>query len=306
MYLKLFCLLTSLTIPLNNLFSQDTLRYEEKVIYQSEDFPSRGKQFVADLKYGREAILFSDRKMKLEYCYYYDNERNCHGDTYEIINDSLVAVNGISWHFQQQSSGAYWVWRKDRIATEYGQVDSLLPFTQKGIFYTVSNQTQDTLWQEEYHLYKKGNPRRKPTFCFYDTKIEEKVYEYDEVTIPPTKLDYTSLDKVEIHLQYCVSQPLVDISLMMCIITKEGNIVSMEQALGNLDSSCPATMKEIILKIARWGKVLPASKNGKPINSRWFITIDHKARQLLHPIFADTPKNRKKAIKLKKKKGGCP
>ncbi|MFK8104667.1 MAG: hypothetical protein AB8G15_19235 [Saprospiraceae bacterium] len=280
--------------------SQDTLRYDKKIIYKSKDFPIRGKQFVADLAYGREAIIFSEKKMRLEYCYYYDGERNCDGDTYEIINDSLVAVNGTQWHFQKQSNGDYIVWRKDRTVTEYGQVDSLLPFTQKGIFYTVSNQTKDTLWQEEYHSYTKGNPRRKPNFCYYDTKVEGKIYEYDEVTIPPTKLDYTSLNKIELQPEYCFSQPLVDISLVMCIVTKEGNLINIEQALGNLDSSCPDTMKSIMLKIASWGKILPASSNGNSINTRWFITIDNKDRQVLHPLFADTPKNRAKVIKLKK------
>ena len=84
---------------------------------------------------------------------------------------------------------------------------------------------------------------------------------------------------------------------MMCIITKEGHIINIKQALGNLDTHCSYSLKEIITKIASWQGIKPAyRKGGEAVNVRWFIIIDNINKSLLHPVFADTPKNRARVI----------
>ncbi len=296
-----FIFYVSLLLLSLSLSAQDTIRLENKIQYSSEEYPVRGKAFVAQLKYAREDIIFSNTKRSVEYCYYYDSERYCHGNTFEIINENMLLVNDVEWEYFQTDKNEFRIKREQENVTELGQAKSILPFEPDGIFYTISNTTGDTLWQEDYSQYEPGNPFSKPRFCYFNTEVEGKLYEYYQVTTPPSKIDFTSLPTVEIDLEYCYSQPMIDVGSFICTVTSEGKIVNIEQAIGGLEKSCPYTIKEIISQIAGWGIVNPATCKGRKVNARWFVSIDHDRRGTIHPVYSDTVKNRKRIITLKKK-----
>lgn len=283
-------------------FSQDTIYYDHKVSYNSGDNPIRGKEFVANLEFAREDIILDENTTRVEYCYYYDNERICHGNTYRILNDSTLIENESIWNYKKVYDNNFSIWRNDSLIVEYGQASSMMPLQKTGLFFTVNKLSKDTLWQMDYTNYNPSNPYRKPLFNYYLSHIHGKVYEYSDIEVPPTQKDYSSLNSVRITPEYCLSQPYMDITLVTCIITKEGRILNVEQALGGLDKNCPYTLQEIITEISKWKEIKPAKIKGRPVNVRWFITIDNNLRQALHPAFADTPKNRKKFIKSQKRK----
>jgi len=294
---KNFSILITIAFFQSYSFSQDTIRYGERIEYNSIDYPYKGKDFYSNLKSKREDIIFSKNKMRVEYCYYEDNKRLCSGNTYELLNDNIVLEDSIQWNYIKKTDDNYIIWKEDEFNAEYGQASSIFPLVKEGIFYTINNHTKDTLWQEDYSYFEKDNPNySQPKFCYYNSFIEGKIYEYDQVDIPPSKENYTSFDKIEVVPVYTYGQPMNDITTMMCIITKEGRIVNIEQALGGLHTYYPITLKEIITQIANWGKVNPARVKGNNVNVRWFITVDNLIRETIHPIYADTPKNRKRII----------
>ena len=95
-------ILTFLLISLKSR-AQDTIRIEPSIRFTSAEYPNRSKGFAINAKYAREDIVYSTTKKKIEYCYYYDSLRICHGDTYEIISDSILKTDNRTWIFKKQN-----------------------------------------------------------------------------------------------------------------------------------------------------------------------------------------------------------
>lgn len=134
---------------------------------------------------------------------------------------------------------------------------------------------------------------------------KSKIYEYYQIDTPPKQMNGNPLRSVTIEkVSPCFSEPMnVDINAIAIIVTKDGTIKNIEQALGSLSDNCPATMQLIIKEVSNWGKLIPATRKGKKVNARWFIKVNNLDRKEVHPAIEDNKKNRKKYIRRKKKNG---
>lgn len=286
--------------------SQDTVRIGESYYYSSEEVSGLNRKgFAGDL--GQENIRFSENHIKVEYCYYSDSVRNCYGyhfwinnDSTLIISDSLMNQIYESWTFKKVDNGNFYVYRVINGFLESGRVDNLIPLNQIEPFVTTSLDKKDTLWwtndftlvNRKWYYY---------TTDFNTSEVNGKIYDFNKVDAPPTQLNGDSLSSVEIkEIQHCFSQSRTWINTITCVITKEGEILNIEQALGGIEDNCSYTMMEINRKIYNWGKVKPAIRNGVPVNVRWFIKIDDLSQPEVHPAYLDTYKNRREYLKRRK------
>tara|TARA_Y100000782_G_scaffold114887_1_gene153077 strand:- start:1062 stop:2006 length:945 start_codon:yes stop_codon:yes gene_type:complete len=290
--------------------AQDTVRIGKSYHYTTEEVNHfSGKGFRGH--YGQENIIFSANHIKVEYCYYTENKRICYGSHYRIINDSTLSVgdsipgkNDQVWNFKRLKSGNYAVSRIINDFLESGIVDTLIPLKPIAPFLTTSIDLSDTLW-ESYQF----SPLRNASGSFYTINsnvnlVQEKVYEYDQIDTPPLLLNGDTLPIVAIdRISYCYNEPMTFINTVTCIVTKEGKIKNVEQALGGLPDNCDYTMMEIIREIYTWGKLQPATRNGEPVNVRWFIYVDDLSTSVMHPAYLDSDKNRKKFLQDRKMKG---
>lgn len=286
--------------------SQDTIRVGESHYYSAEEvYRISRKGFSGDL--GQENIKFSENHIKVEYCYYSDSIRNCYGYHFRIKNDSTLVISDSlmnqiyeTWTFKKTDDNNFYVYRIYKGFLESGRVDNLIPLNQIEPFVTTSLDKQDTLWRTtDFTLVdrKWGSY----TVDFNTSMVNGKIYDFDKVDTPPTQLTGDSLSSVEIErVHHCFSQRETWINTVTCIITKEGEIVNVEQALGGIEDNCSYTMMEINRKIYSWGKVKPATRKGEPVNVRWFIKIDDLSQPEVHPAYSDTYENRKAFLKRRK------
>jgi hypothetical protein len=254
--------------------AQDTIKVEPGFHYSKKEYPYHNKQFVSMVKRAREDIVYGENHKRIEYCYYHGKERICYGTTYKVVGDSLY-VDSSAWHYQKINGDQYFVKYSDHDITTTGFAKSLIPLEKTGIYYTISNRTSDTLWQADYSNYDPSNMYDKANYCFYDTKIEGKVYEYNEVDEIPSFLNKDSINTISLRrTDYCICEPYYFISSMVFIITDKGEIKNVRQAWGNLSIDCPGYIMDLLVEITGKSPVKPALVNGKPVNVRWFVTID--------------------------------
>lgn len=287
------------------LVGQDTIQVDPISFYSSSDWPVLGKTFYSQVRYAREEIVYSNEKMRVDYCYYYDSERECFGRDYHLLNDSILMEDSVRWEYIKLSENEFQVSRKLNGGVEIGRVRELFPLEKKGVFYVLSSITGDTIWQEDYSVV---DPRRSysrdPAFCYYYSEIEGPVYNYDEIDVSPRVGRAQWLDTIDINIGgfECYGQPLgIDVTLMICVITKDGRIVNIEQGLGGLSVGCPGALKEIILEISNWESIAPGRKDGIPVNVLCFVAVNNLDLSSTHPIYEDTRGNRKRILKLKRK-----
>ena len=93
--------------------------------------------------------MFSETKRTIEYCYYLDKERICHGKAYEIIGDSILRINDESWNYRREGDN-YFLSRVFRGTYEFGFASKLIPLTTIGTFITTTPGKTDTLWTTDY------------------------------------------------------------------------------------------------------------------------------------------------------------
>jgi hypothetical protein len=205
-----------------------------------------------------------------------------------------------TWTFKKIDNNNFYVYRVNKGFLESGRVDILIPLNQIESFVTTSLDKQDTLWRTNNFTIV----NRKWGFYTADfniSKVNDKIYDFDKIDTPPTQLNGDSLSSVEIEqIHHCFSQSRTWINTVTCVITKEGEILNIEQALGGIEDNCSYTMMEINRKIYNWGKVKPALRNGVPVNVRWFIKIDDLSQPEVHPAYDDTDKNRREYLKRRK------
>ncbi|MEM1001943.1 MAG: hypothetical protein AAGH46_04765 [Bacteroidota bacterium] len=288
-------------------YSQDTLRIGESYHYSAEEVQKlRGKGFHG--KYGQENILFDQNHIKVEYCYYHEAIRTCYGYHYRIINDSTLTIGDSlgnksieTWTFKKLSNSHYAVYRMKDGFLESGEVDTLIPLRHIEPFVTTTLDKKDTLWQtNDFTCLNRTHGYY--TADFNVSNVAGRIYDYLEIDTPPVQLNGDSLLSIEINgIHPCMSQPLTWLTAVTCVVTKEGKIVNIEQALGGISDNCSYTMMEINRSIATWGRVKPATLSGRPVNVRWFIKIDDLTQPLVHPAFADTDRNRMEFLKRRKR-----
>lgn len=287
--------------------AQDTIKMGRSYLYSSKQVKElSGKGFNG--KYGREVIRFSDKHFKVENCYYNNSIRTCYGYYYDLINDSTLTIKTTptsapleTWIFNKLPNGSYYVHRVLNGFLESGIVDTLIPLRYIEPFITTSLDKTDTLWQTNHFTCM--NRKHGIYICDFNvSKINDPIYDFDEIDEVPQQLNGDSLSAVEIKsVTPCYGDPLVVyINTVTCIVTADGKIKNIEQALGNLSEGCSQTMMEINRKIASWGTVKPAMRNGKAVTVRWFIKVNNLSQSKMHAAFFDTYENRKAFLKRRK------
>ncbi len=281
--------------------AQDTIKMEPSIVYAKAEAPLMTKG--ARTKLAREDIIYSKQHRRVEYCYYVEEQRKCWGTDYHILEDSVLVIGeNERWNFRRLANGHYFVDRTKDQLYEFGEVQPLMPFIPQTPIFTTALDTKDTLWTSTYHQKKKSLGNWYWTTHFYETHITDQIYDYHQVDHPPTQLNGEPLKNILISsVVPCPSEPMKDISTVALIITKEGKIKNIEQAIGLLSTDCPYTMQEIIAQVLTWGRVEPARRKGKKVTVRWFISVNNTSRTQLHPALADTPKHRKRYLRLKNK-----
>jgi hypothetical protein len=287
------------------LYSQDTLRIGPVHYYSADKVQKLSRKgFLGE--YGQEHIVFDEHHTKVEFCYYKDSVRTCYGFHFRITDDSTLIIGSSPldtlevWTFRKLDSKLFYVYRYKEGFFESGKVYTLIPLKQIEPFSVTTPDKKITLW--ETNDFTCVNRR----YGYYTTdfnvnKVRGKMYDYFKVDTPPVLLNGDSLPSVEIDgIQPCFCDPLTMINTVTCIVTREGNIVNIEQALGDLSDGCAYTMMEINRKISAWGKIEPATKKGKAVNVRWFIKIDDLSAPNIHPVFLDSDKNRRAYLERRK------
>lgn len=256
-------------------FSQDTIRVEPSIYYSSSDEPTLGKEFHFRVRYAREDIVYSSFHKRIEYCYYYDKERKCFGTTYQLINDTSLSIDGIVWKCIK-AGDKYFLERFFNGTYESGYATSLIPLKTTGLFFTTTADKVDTLWSTDYSADSPSNRFDNPRWVFYKTSINGKVFKQTEVDILPKTENGESLKPIFLgRKDACYNEPLVYVSELKFIITKEGRIVNIQQSKGNVDlENCPYYMMDLIRYLVQLGKIHPAQKNGVNVNAWYTLKVE--------------------------------
>ncbi len=255
-------------------FGQDTVKVEPSIHYTRAKDPIRGKAFAAKVRYAREDIVFSDTHQRIEYCYYYDGERHCHGINYRLTGDSTLDMDGETWHFSRQGD-RYLLERSFQGTYESGLAQSLIPLATAGRFTTTTADRIDTLWTTDYAADQPANPYDSPRWQFHRTKIAGKIYTPDEIDTPPTLANGDTLKAIHLNRSDgCFSEPYYQVRELKFVVTQAGRIVNIEQSIGNLDlDSCPYYFMDLIRYLCQAGPLNPAKANGQPVPVLWTLPV---------------------------------
>ena len=162
-------------------YSQDTLLLDNQIKYYSESdsvdilsFYAKNIYYRAD--YSRELIKFDNDSAKLEYCFYYDNERIFHENkiySFKTIHDSIVTVyyNQYSenWNYMQVNDSLFFLSRKHGNLIEKGFAKTIIPLEKLGVF-NVLDSEKDTLWMIKYSNFV------YPEFITYETQLNDSAF----------------------------------------------------------------------------------------------------------------------------------
>jgi hypothetical protein len=280
-------------------FGQDTIKFEPSVFYSSKEYPNRSKAFAFQAQFAREVIMFSETKKRIEYCYYYDNERVCFGESYEILNDSVIQIKSKfsdsifeNWKHKIADNNSYLVQRKYGSYCETGTVNSLMPFLKTGKFITQHQSSKDTLWITDYTNYNfKGPYRTAPSYYFPKAKIKEKIYQDFEVDKMPTTIKGDSIFNISLaRKDYCLSEPMTAVRTITFVVTSSGEIKNIEQFEGNFDLQyCPFYIMELMKQVLSIGRWIPGKVDGKNVNVKCYADIEMQDERLnefaKHPAF---------------------
>ena len=218
--------------------------------------------------------MFSDRHKEIDYCYYYDKERFCHGNDYELLSDSILKINDEQWVYKKQDNKFY-VSRYLDGAFEAGFVSSLVPFETLGPFVTTTDDKKDTLWITDYSFDTPANPYDRPKYTFHKTMIKGKIYNADKVDEIPTLLNGDSIPEIKLERKdVCYSEPFYWVRTMSFVITTTGRIVNIKQDMGNIDDSCPYYIMDLTRYIYRMSPLKPSKKKGENVNVKWIVKVD--------------------------------
>jgi hypothetical protein len=256
-------------------FGQDTIRVETSTHYTSDKEPNKGKGFASSVKYARQDIVYSDTYKRIEYCYYYDNERHCYGTNYLLVSDTTLDIDGAIWNYRKQGD-KYSVGRYFNGTYECGFTKSLIPFETVGLFTTTTADKIDTLWTTDYSADKPSRPYDKPLWTFHKATVKGKIYAQDKIDEPPTLLNGDSLRTIYLNrTDGCIGEPYYYVKELKFVVKKEGRIVNIEQSVGNIDLDfCPYYVMDLIRYVLQLGQTKPAKLNGQNVNVQWTLKVE--------------------------------
>lgn len=284
-----------------NSSGQDTIQKGPSYKYSRAYHPVRDKSFMGEVKKGREDIVFSTTKKRVEYCYYYDSLRICPvGTTYELVDDSTLLADKRKWHFKKLSRDSFQMFLVDSIegVKEIAIANSLMPLNLVGTSVTISLLTSDTLWKSNYDEMQLSPYGMKSKHCLYQTSLHKKYLEFNEIDSPPLLQNGQAFDNLKLKVpNLCFSGDWKFIHSVSFIVDSVGKIHNVVQVEGNYDSGCPYYLLTLAKELTRL-KLEPARKDGRAVACRWFITIQD---------FGDAPpvlrkKDKRFYIKLLKRK----
>lgn len=140
-----------------NIFAQDTTFFDSKINYYSAngdsvrfDISQKTKRFPR-VNYAREIIHFKNGSLKVENCYYLDNERYTNNKItfYKIVNDSILIEGNQKWYFKKLNDSIFYVSTESEEYIEKGNVNSLVPLIKQGDF-RIFNKNNKLLVIEQY------------------------------------------------------------------------------------------------------------------------------------------------------------
>ncbi len=273
--MKLTASIAIFFITVASCFGQDTVKVEKSIYYTSNKEPIRGKAFASKAKYARENIVFSNTHKRIEYCYYYDNERHCYGTNYQLTSDTTVAIDDEIWNYKKQGD-QYFMERYFNGTYESGIATSLIPFEIAGPFTTTTADKMDTLWTTDYSKDKPSQPYDKPLWTFHKTRLTGKIYTPDKIDEPPTLLNGDSLGTIYLgRADGCLSEPYYFVKEITFIVTKEGRIVNIEQAFGNIDLDfCPYYVMDLMRYLLQLKQIKPARVKGQEVAVQWTLKVE--------------------------------
>jgi len=271
---KFTLFITTFFLTVATCLGQDTIRVEASTHYTSDKEPNRGKEFASRVKYSREDIVFSDTHKRIEYCYYYDNERHCYGTDYRLTSDIALDINGVIWNYKKQGD-KYFVERYFNGTYECGFAKSLVPLETVGLFTTTTKDKIDTLWTTDYSADKPSRPYDRPEWTFHKSKVKGKIFAQDKIDQPPTLLNGDTLKTIFLNRKdFCLSEPYYIVREMKFVVTEEGKIVNIEQSVGNIDMDwCPYYVMDLMRYLLQLGQIKPAKINEQNVNVLWTLKV---------------------------------
>jgi hypothetical protein len=262
-------------LSVSTCFGQDTIRVEASTRYTSGKEPNRGKEFASRVKYAREDIVYSDTHKRIDYCYYYNDERHCYGTNYLLESDTTVVIDEETWHYRKQGD-KYFVERYINGTYECGFAKSLIPFETIGLFTTTTRDKIDTLWTTDYSADKPARPYDNPLWTFHKTRIKGKVYTKETIDEPPTLLTGETPGTIYLSRKdCCIGEPYYYVSELKFVVNNEGRIVNIEQSVGNIDlASCPYYIMDLMRHLLQLGPLKAAKLNGQNVNVQWTLKVE--------------------------------
>ncbi|MDJ1506808.1 hypothetical protein [Xanthocytophaga agilis] len=256
----------------------DTIKVEPSFYYPRDKDPHWGKAKaarLASLTRAREDIVFSPTYKRIEYCYYYDNYRNCYGTTYQITSDSTLDVwddDWEVWHYKKQGN-TYFIEQYYDNTYICGFTKSLIPLEFVGLSITTTVDKIDTLWIIDHSV-------DYSPLTLHKTKVKGTIYTKDKVDSPPTLLNGDTLKIIYgstngIPKSVCPSlppPPPPPTDKVTFVVTKEGRIVNIENSYAESELDyCPSLMTDLIRSLIQFGQIKPATLNGQNVNVQWTL-----------------------------------
>lgn len=256
------------------LYAQDTIRSGASIHYTSTVDPVRDKTFAARAKYAKETIVFSPTHQKIEYCYYYDDERVCFGNEYEIISDSLLKKDDQEWFYKQVGS-RYYIRRYNKGLYESGYAKSLVPLIVDGQLTTTSLDYQDILWHADYTDYNTEPRHLTPNYFFHSINIEGKIYQAKKLSHISPMLKGDTIIKLKLDPDnICYGSPYILQLYLFFTITDKGRLVNFEQRKGsNIIQPCPYDVLDLVRQLYLRHPFQSITRKGKAVNVRCMIRV---------------------------------
>lgn len=273
--MKKMLLICGMFFLIGKLFCQDTIQIDSIHIYSIGDLP-QNKLFYSKIEYGREIVHFNETQKKLQYCYIYDNNKNCRGYDYQFINDSVLKVDapygyqGVeTWSFKKNDELKYNVVKKGANTITTGIASSMLPFQKEGVF-VVTDYDGDTLWLEDYTTYNYKHPRSLPEFTFHISSCPEEFYIYSELDSYPKMSSGDSLNRVQVErfIPYCCNDYRGRESNFSCFITKEGKVKNVL-----FDTEFTDEKRSLLKTLKSMEPLIPAVKDGQKVDCHWVMVV---------------------------------
>jgi hypothetical protein len=258
-------------------YGQDTIKVEKSYYYKTSDLPPRNsRMFHGSMKYGREDIIYSDSASRIEFCYYFNNERNCFGTTYKLIGDSVLSIDSTKWFYKKIAS-RYFLSRYLDGVYESGWAIKLIPLITDGLFVTTTSDRIDTLWTTAYQSGERNNPYSCPHRKINRLVFSDKIYRADRVDEVPTFMNGDKIDTIRLKKDDLLvfSEPYMYIRTIKFIVTKEGRIVNVEQDFGSFtENDCHDYLYSLMKNIVCRSPLRAAKRKGKNVNVLWIVKVD--------------------------------